>query len=116
MVMYVINQGIIKSRRSTIPVYIKMSLPTASCLVLLLMSYERYRTIVNPFKMPLRKIYILLILLIIPNIFISPLLYTQKRNGCGFDFAIKTSKFVDIIFEKQNWFLIREGGSFILLL
>ena len=64
----VMDIDILKSKvenLTAIPAQIDMTLSTTSCLVLLLLSYERYRTIVNPFKMALRKRYISLVCLLI---------------------------------------------------
>ena len=46
---------------SMIPTHVNMSLSTASCWVLVMLSYERYRTIVNPFKRALKKSFICVI-------------------------------------------------------
>ena len=45
--------------------HVKMSLSTTSCWVLAMLSFERCRTIVNPFKIALKKRYILLACLLI---------------------------------------------------
>ena len=55
--LYAIRSFIKSANESAIPGHIIMAISTASYLIMLLLSYERYRTIVNLFKVALQKKY-----------------------------------------------------------
>ena len=85
--------------------HVKMSLSTTSCWVLAMLSYERYRTIVNPFKIALKKRYISLAcfllwicpaLLYLPELLLLDLYKVTKdrKDKSRVQFAVLVAAFI----------------------